>query len=48
MLLERYEVDPQYFIDKYNVPLLERKGRKTAQREKQGLALPEGRHPFFD
>lgn len=48
MLLERYEVDPQYFIDKYNVPLLERKGRKTAQREKQGLALPEGGHPFFD
>ena len=25
MLLDKFEVDPQYFIDKYNVPLLKPK-----------------------
>ena len=47
MLLERYEVDPRYFIDKYNVPLVERRVRETSRQGKQELAKPEG-WSFFD
>ena len=56
MVLERYEVDPKYFIEKYNIPILGE--RKTAQV----VALPgkDGKNgkenkenqklarPFFD
>ena len=53
MVLERYEVDPKYFIEKYNIPILGE--RKTAQpvalpgkgdkkdKDNQKLA-----YPFFD
>lgn len=38
MVIDRYEVDPQYFIDKYNIPIIGKKESKTAKL---------GR-PFFD
>lgn len=38
MLADRYEIDPQYFIDKYNVPI-------TGKKEKEPLQLSRG---FFD
>lgn len=38
LILDNYDVDPQYFIDKYNVPVLKRKERNNQQLVK----------PFFD
>ena len=44
MIADRYEVDPQYFIDKYNVPVGER--RQTAAALE--MAKGKGQKPFFD
>ena len=38
LILDNYDVDPQYFIDKYNVPVLKRKEGNSQQLVK----------PFFD
>lgn len=38
MLADRYEIDPKYFIEKYNVPII-------GKREPAGIEL---RKPFFD
>lgn len=36
MLLENYEVDPQYFVDKYNVPIIGKKAPAT-------VVVPDGK-----
>uniref|UniRef100_UPI00374D1BB3 phage portal protein family protein n=1 Tax=Bacteroides cellulosilyticus TaxID=246787 RepID=UPI00374D1BB3 len=53
LLLENYEVDPQYFIDKYNVPII-------GKKEPAPVVVPDGKEdkdkdgkqklarPFFD
>ena len=38
MIVDRYEVDPKYFIDKYNIPIIGEKKVQTQQLSK----------PFFD
>ena len=38
MIVDRYEVDPQYFIDKYNIPII---GKKEPKQTQLG-------RPFFD
>lgn len=51
LLLEHYEVDPQYFVDKYNVPLLGKKATATAEpkptKGEQKLILSQ-ETDFFD
>lgn len=51
MVLERYEVDPKYFIEKYNMPII------GERQQVQPVALPSGKKdkdnqkqalPFFD
>ena len=53
MVLERYEVDPKYFIEKYNIPILGE--RKTTQpvalpgrKDKDGKDNQKLAYPFFD
>lgn len=41
MIADRYEIDPEYFIEKYNIPII---GKKTSPFPGQ---LPQAR-PFFD
>ena len=38
MIVDRYEVDPKYFIDKYNIPII---GEKKVQAQQLS-------RPFFD
>ena len=38
LLLEHYEVDPKYFVDKYNIPL-------KRQKDTSSVAVPEVRKP---
>lgn len=38
MVADRYEIDPQYFIDKYNIPIIGKKERRETELHR----------PFFD
>ena len=44
MIADRYEVDPQYFVDKYNMPVGERRQAAAALE----MAKGKGQKLFFD
>ena len=59
LLLENYEVDPQYFIDKYNVPIIGKKitlqavvpgnnDSEKAAKKKKDKEKQKLVKPFFD
>ena len=44
VLLQYYEIDPQYFVDKYNIPIM--KAKESAVAEKDKMSKGESFDPF--
>ena len=47
LLVEHYDIDPQYFIDKYNIPIIGVKKKEDAPGS-EGKGNQKLEKPFFD